>query len=110
LSVQPAYQTQRSIAAQAIQSAWAVVHPWAQATSATNWARAALHHLGYPVEHLAAVVGGGRAPGAVTGARCQHGIARILAAGLGCIGKEPALGVEDFISSGPTRCAGKPRR
>ena len=40
-----------------------------------------LHHLGDPVEHLAAVVRGRRSPLRLRGARRRHGIARVLARG-----------------------------
>ena len=72
LSAKPAYQTQRSIA---------------RSTSSRpgrelgELGGARLHHLGDPVEHLAAVVRGRRRPLRLRGARGDDGVAGVLARG-----------------------------
>ena len=61
LSVQPAYQTQRSIAA-STSAAPACVDTLGRHHVVDELPVPGLHHLGGPVEHLAAVVGGGARP------------------------------------------------
>ena len=62
LSVQPAYQTQRSIAAATGPRGRAGRSPSAVGDLGGELRGPALHHLGDPVQHLAAVVGGRARP------------------------------------------------
>ncbi len=95
LSVHPAYQTQRSIAA----STSAVACPWrtpsAATTSSTNCVAAALQHLRDAVEHLAAVVGGGARPAGGSAARAALTASRtsLRDASAACASSVPSVSV-----------------
>jgi hypothetical protein len=59
----------------------------------------ALHHLGHPVEHLAAVVGGHARPLRERAPGRDDGVPGVLARCPGGVGEEVPLGVGDLIGA-----------